>query len=135
MLFNRVQLTGAGQELPTKSMAGSGFLGNIKVTEVATDANVTLTIAQMAGGAINYTGFTAGRNLTTPTAAQILAAAPDMDVGDSFAFVVSIQDAFAGTWVAGTNVSLAGRATVPASGWALVVVEKTAATTVKWTVL
>jgi hypothetical protein len=58
-----------------------------------------------------------------------------MDIGDSFSLYVSIQDAFAGTWVAGTGVTLAGRATTPASSMSIVVVTKTSATTVKWTVL
>lgn len=135
MLFNRAQITSAGMELPQRSGAGSGMLGNLSVAEVTTDVNQTLTIAQMSGGAINYTGFTAGRNLTTPTAVEILAAAPDMDIGDSFSFLVSIQDAFAGTYVAGVGVTLAGRATTPASSWSWIVVTKTSVTTVSWRVL
>jgi hypothetical protein len=124
-----------GNEILQQAAAGAGIMDNISVTEIATDANQTLTVAQMSGGAILYTGFSAGRNLTTPTAALILAAATDMDIGDSFSFIVSIQDAFAGTWVAGTDVTLAGRATTPASSWSMVVVTKTSATTVRWTVL
>lgn len=136
MLFNRVLLANAGNSLPVKAGPASGLQSNIQVSVVTTDANQTLTIAQMAGGAVNYTGFSAGRNITTPTAAQILAAAPDMDINDSFSFIVSIQDAFAGTWVAGdANVTLAGRATTPASSWSWVVVTKTSATTVTVTVL
>ncbi len=136
MLFKRARITSKGAELPQAAAAGSGLMSNIAIFETAADANQTLTIAQMSGGAILYTGFSAGRNLTTPTAALILAAAPDMDIGDSFSFLVSIQDAFAGTWVAGDgNVTLAGRATTPASSWSYVVVTKTSATTVRWTVL
>jgi hypothetical protein len=114
---------------------GDGILANISPVEVTADTAQTLTVAQIAGGAINYTGFSAGRNLTTPAAADILAAYPDMDVGDSFSFLVSIQDAFAGTWVAGAGVTLAGRATTPASSWSWVVVTKTSDTTVTWRVL
>lgn len=134
MGFLRNQVSGAST-LMRPARQGDGLLAHVAVESIATDANVTLTVAQMAKGAINYTGFSAGRNLTTPTAALMIAAWPDMDIGDTYSFIVSIQDAFAGTWVAGTGVTLAGRTTVPASSWSWVVVEKTSATTVLWTVL
>ena len=133
-LFNRVQATSLSG-LPQIGRAGQGMLGNIAIAEVLTDANMTMTVAQMAGGAVYYSALSAGRQVTTPTAALILAAAPDMDIGDSFMFWVSIQDAFAITWVAGTTVTLAGRATTAASGSSLIVVTKTSATAVTWTVL
>lgn len=135
MLFKRVQYTGAGQELPGKSSVGTGMFGNVSITSKTTDANHTLTVAEMAGGVVYYSALSAGRSVTTPTAALILAAASDMDIGDTFIFIVSIQDAFAITWVAGTGVTLLGRATTPASSNSTIVVEKTSATTVNWTVL
>ena len=134
MLFKRLQHTAAGQDIPGKSGIGTGFYSNIKPVAVATDAAVTMTVDQMAGGMVQYTGFTAGRAITTPTAAAILAAAADMDIGDSFSFVVSIVPAFAGTWTAGTGVTLAGRATTPASSWSIITVTKLSATTVEWRV-
>jgi hypothetical protein len=132
-LFKRV-LTAPGTNIPEVSRAGLGFIGALQISSVATDAAVTMTVAQMAGGYVQYTGFTAGRAITTPTAALILAAAPDMDIGDSFSFVVSIVPAFAGTWTAGVGVTLSGRATTPASTWSIVTVTKTAAATVTWNV-
>lgn len=114
---------------------GDGLLAMIQMSNLATDANLTLTIPQISGGAIRFSGFTAGRNVTTPTAAQILAASPDMDIGDTFSLIVSVTPAFAATWVAGTGVTLAGRATTPASSFSWIVVEKTSATTVVWNVL
>ena len=134
MLFKRVDHTSMYVPTLSRSGIGTGLFANIRPVAVATDANVTLTVDQMSGGMIQYTGFTAGRNLTTPTAALILAAATDMDVGDSFAFIVSVVPAFAGTWVAGTGVTLAGRATTPASTWSIVTVTKLSATTVEWRV-
>lgn len=132
-LFNRVQsTTRAG--LPEVGRAGQGFLGNLTPVIVAADANATLTVAQMSGGLIQYTGFTAGRTLTVPTAAQILVAAPDMDIGDSFSFIVSVVPAFAGTWVTAAGVTLTGRATVPASSWSLITVTRTATAVVTWNV-
>lgn len=139
MGFNRALITSNGS-LPRPLRQGDGILANITVFEIATDAAQTLTVDQISFGAILYTGFSAGRNLTTPTGAALTAGFPDMEVGDSFCFVVSIQDAFAGTWVAGdANVILAGRATTPASSWSLVNVTRRADSGVTrqytWTVL
>ena len=131
MLFNRVLLENAGT-LPAKMRAGDGFVGNPVITEKLTDANHTITVAEMSTGVLYYSALSAGRTVTTPTAAQILAAAVGMDVGDSFVFLVSIQDAFAITWAAGTGVTLRGRATAPASSSTWIVVTKTSATTVDW---
>lgn len=131
MLFKRVNLMAANQ-LPTPMRMGDGFLGNPTIASKTTDANHTLTVAEMSGGLVYYSALSAGRQVTTPTAALILAAAPDMDVGDSFCFLVSIQDAFALTWAAGAGVTLLGRATTPASSSTWVVVTKTSSTTVDW---
>jgi len=130
-LFNRVQST-TRSGLPEIGRAGQGFLGNISIVTKSTNADHTITVAEMAGGMIYYDSLSAGRAVTTPTAALILAAAPDMDIGDSFSFVVSIQDAFAITWTAGVGVTLVGRATTPASSFSIITVTKLSATTVQW---
>lgn len=93
---------------------GDGIL-NPSISVVATDANAVLSAAQVAGGVIQFTGFTAGRNLTTDTAANYLLQFPEMDIGDAMQVIISITTAFAGTFVAGAGVTLAGRATVPAN--------------------
>ena len=131
MLFKRVELMAANQ-LPTPMRMGDGFLGNPTIVEKTTNVDHILTVAEMSGGLVYYSALSAGRQVTTPTAALILAAAPDMDIGDSFCFLVSIQDAFALTWVAGAGVTLLGRATTPASSSTWVVVTKTSSTTVDW---
>jgi len=131
MLFKRVMATDAAG-LPQVGRQGQGLLGNISITSKTTDADHTMTVAEMSGGMVYYSALSAGRAVTTPTAALILAACPDMDIGDSFSIVVSIQDAFAITWVAGANVTLVGRATTPASSWSLITVTKLSATTVQW---
>ena len=135
MFFKRALLTSHGNELTQRSAAGSGTVENLSVAVVATDANLTLTVDQLAGGAVQFSSFTAGRNVTTPTAASILAAAPDMEIGDSFSLYVSCVAAFAATYVAGAGVTLAGRATTPASSFSVVTVKKLSATTVEWRVL
>lgn len=134
MLFNRAAIYNAAA-LPSPMRQGTPLLGNVDVVEKTTDANHTLTVAEMAGGCVYYSALSAGRTVTTPTAALMLAAAPDMDIGDSFMVIVSIQDAFAITWAAGTGVTLRGKATTPASGSSIIVVKKTAAATVDWIVL
>lgn len=134
MLFQRALIAGQNS-LPMPMRQGTGLMGNMDISTIATDANLTLTVAQMGGGAVQFTSFSAGRTVTTPTAALILAAAPDMDIGDTFTLLVSCVAAFAATWAAGTGVTLAGRATTPASSYSVVVVKKTSATTVTWTVL
>lgn len=132
-LFNRV-LTAPGSSMPAVSRAGDGLFSRVAISSVATDTALTMTVAQMAGGMVQYTGFTAGRAVTTPTAALILAAAPDMDIGDSFQIIVSVVPAFAATWTAGVGVTLAGRATTPASSWSIVTITKTGAAAVNWNV-
>lgn len=113
---------------------GAGVYSVKLLNTVATDANYTVTVSDLAKGLLQFTGFTAGRNLTTPTAAAIIAAYPQMDIGDAIELDVSITVAFAGTWVAGTGVTLAGRATTPASTVTKCYITKTAADAVTWTV-
>ena len=131
MLFKR-PLIEAGTVMPAKMRAGDGLLGNPVITVKTTDTNHTITVAEISTGILYYSALSAGRNVTTPTAALILAAAPDMDIGDSFEFRVVIQDAFAITWVAGANVTLRGRTTTAASSSSTITVVKTSATTVDW---
>lgn len=135
MMFKRVKLASANNGgLDERARQGAGLFDMINWIAVATDAARVLSLDDISSGGIQFTGFTAGRNLTTPTAAAILAAAPDMDIGDSFSFFVSVTTAFAATYVAGAGVTLAGRATTPASSWSIVTVKKLSATTVEWRV-
>ncbi len=135
-MFSRFLRTdGLNGGLAQRSVAGDGIAANINESVIAADANATLSINDIAGGAVQFTGFTAGRNITTPTAAQILAAAPDMNIGDSFALLISTVAAFAGTFVANTGVTLAGRSTVPASSFSIVIVKRTGAAAFTWRVL
>lgn len=121
--------------LTRAARAGDNLNSSCSLTTIAADANATLTVATIAGGLVQFTGFTAGRTLTTDTAANIIAANPWMDIGDSFRVDVSIVTAFAGTLAAGTGITLAGKAAIPASGYNTLVFLKTGATTVTCTVL
>ena len=121
--------------LERQSRVGDGFVANPLVNVYATDAILTISIPQLLGGILQVTGLTAGRNFTTPTAADIIAAMPDMDIGDTYMFLVSVTTAFAITWVAGSGVTLAGRSTTPASTATWIAVTKTSSTAVTWNVI
>ena len=131
MLFKRAILD-TGTSMARKMRAGDGLVDNATITETTTNVNHTVTVAEISTGILYYSALSAGRNVTTPTAALILAAAAGMDIGDSFSFRVVIQDAFAITWVAGTGVTLRGRATTAASSSSVITVVKTSDTTVDW---
>lgn len=122
--------------LPQEQRSGGGWCMNTgKPVRVTTDADHTIPYANISGGALYYSALSAGRAATTPTAADILAANPEMDIGDSFNCLISIEDAFALTWAAGTGVTLAGRSTTPASSSTQVIITKLTATTVEWFVM
>jgi hypothetical protein len=134
MGMKRVLTQDAGSP-PSVAGPASGLMSNILPVEVTADTNQTITNAQISAGAVYYTGFSAGRNLTVPTAAVLLQTFGDMSIGDTITMFVSIQDAFAGTWVTATGVTLRGRATTPASSFSVVCITRTGAATFDWTVL
>lgn len=121
--------------LARNARVGDGLISHPAVTVVTADANDIVTVDKIAGGVIQYTGFSAGRNLTTDSAANIIAAFPNMDIGDTLELIVSVTTAFAGTWVAGAGVTLAGRATVLANTQQTVIIAKTGAAAVGWRAL
>lgn len=98
----------------------------------ATNADLTLTISDIARGVISFSSFSAARNVTTPTAAAIIAAVPNLNIGESICVDLAVSVAFAGTFVAGAGVTLKGKAAIPASGRVTVYIVKTSATTVDW---
>lgn len=129
MPFTRPVVQDGG--LPRPMRQGDGLMSNLSVFGFG-DANTTLAAAQITGGLISFTTLTAGRNITTPTAADLNVAFSNMDIGDSFLLTVSVIPGFALTWVANTGVSLAGRATAPASTCSFVLITKTGSATYTW---
>lgn len=130
-------LVNNGNGLPRVARQGDGWCTFLAPTIITTDAAVTLTSAQVTGsGLIQFTGWTATRAITTPTAAQILADNAEMDVGDSFVFAISIVPAFAATFVAGTGITITGRTTgIPGATSAMCVITRTGAATMDWRIL
>ena len=125
-----------GGGLPRYARQGDGFLTFLAPAIIAADANATLTSAQVTGsGAIQFTGWTAARVITTPTAAQIIADNSEMDIGDSFILMISVVAAFNATFTAGGGVSLSGRPSILGSTAATVVITRTGAATLDWRVL
>lgn len=82
-----------------------------RVLTAATDAATTLTGAQTTHAVVTMTP-TAARNLTIATAAQIVAAIPDAQVGTCFELTVinGAAATHAITLVAGSGVTLGGAA-------------------------
>jgi len=103
-------------------------LNNPATYSNAADSAQTIPVAAIQAGIYLRSGLGAGRTDTTATAAAILAANPTMDVGDSFLFLISNASAQVLTIAGGTDVTVAGTATVNASHrWFLFT--KTSATT------
>ena len=132
MAFKRIMVQEGGL---TRVMRAGDNWDNPALSIVTADANATVTAQQVLSGVTVFTGFTAGRTLTTDTAANLAAAFPEMDIGDAYGFTVSIIPAFAGTWAAGTGVTLGGRATVPAATAVTIYLIRTGAAAFTWYVL
>ena len=75
---------------------GDGMLANFAMTLFNAEADATLTVTDLAGGHI-FQGLTLTSDVvyTLPTAALVAAAAPSMDVGDAYSFMVTNSQAAA----------------------------------------
>jgi hypothetical protein len=117
-----------------QARVGDGWLANPLVTTNAASGNQSITVAMIAGGSGVFTGAAGAVNLTFPTASDILAAFPQMDIGDSLVCSLTNTAAQAATFVANTGNTLAGFATTNANTrWAIIT--KTAATTTTITII
>ena len=127
MSFNRALADVGGFD--QKGRPGFGWLAHLNPASDATDAAATISAAEMAGGLYIRSGITAGRIDTSDTAANILAANPEMDIGDSFILAVSNQSAQSLTLAGGTGVTASGNLVVLTLTCKFVVFTKTSATT------
>ena len=128
-MTGRFKIAGQGG-LDKVSRPGEAPVSTMLPTLITADAADTLTAAKFSLGCLLYTGLTASRNLTVDTAANYLAAFPQLDVGESIECVVGVSTAFALTLVTAAGVTLRGRATVPASTTCRIFVTRTGAATV-----
>ena len=96
----------------TSAKLGDGAVipSKLPIKEVVTlaDATATLTAANLVTQGVLKITPTAGRNLTTPTAAQIIALLTGYQLGTSFEFTVVVEAGYDVQILAGTNVTLIG---------------------------
>ena len=133
-MTGRLMIKGQGG-LAKEARPGEAPVSTMLPTLIAADAAATLTVANFSLGCLLFTGLTAGRTLTADTAANYLAAFPQLDIGESIECVVGVSTAFALTLVTAAGVTLRGRATVPANTTCRIFITKTSATTVDLTVV
>ena len=113
------------------SRAGDGWLAH-PITPVSdgTDGGVTITDLQVKSGIALFGGFTGANTITTPTAAELIAMLPGMNIDDTYVFIIANTAAFAGTVTAGDgDVTVAGIVALT-SKTVKAIVHKTSATTV-----
>jgi hypothetical protein len=86
----------------------ANVIDGVSVASVSTAGNATLTAAQILGGLILRDGGSANRTDTTPTAAQLVAAAVGVQLATGFEFVIRNAQAatYTLTLAAGTGVTL-----------------------------
>jgi hypothetical protein len=84
---------------------GEGFLDKPLVTTNAAAGNQTISVAQILGGVARFTGAAGAVTYTTPTAAALAAAMPDMDIGDTYMFKIVNTAAQTATIAGGTDVT------------------------------
>lgn len=136
MSMERAVLSDTGMNRLARN--GDGMLMYPSETVQATDSNQTITAAAIASGLYMRRSITAARSDTFDTAAAILAALPQMDVGDNYIFAISVQPAFALTLVASAAVTLETggvKTSVPASGLGFVMLTRTGTATLTYVVL
>jgi len=73
---------------------GDGLMANFSPKAFAAEADATLSLSELAGGYVHQgTTLTSDVVYTLPTAAAIIAAWDDMDIGDCFSFAVTNSQA------------------------------------------
>ena len=131
MSFTRACLYDQGLERLAR--AGDYQLLNPVITTNAAAGNQSITIPMISGGVGVFTGAAAGVQYTIPVAADIIAAYPQMDIGDSVMFtIVNTAAQIATLNTAATGVTYAGFTTANAQT-RQGIITKTSATTVTCT--
>lgn len=130
-MFSRAVVTQEG--LQRQARAGDGWLANPLITTNAAAGNQSITVAMIAGGAGVFTGAAGAVAYTIPVATDIIAAFPDMDIGDTLTFTVTNTAAQVATLnTAAAGVTYAGFTTANAQT-RTGIIEKLSSTTVKCT--
>ena len=112
-----------------KARAGEGFMANPVITTNASAGNQTVTAAAIMGGVARFTGAAGAVTYTMDTGANLAAAMPDMDIGDSYVFSIVNTAAQAATIAGSTGVTaIAGILTLNAASGLFALVKTAAAT-------
>jgi len=132
-MFVRAKVSDKGCERAVR--VGDGFLSNPLITTNAAAGNQNITLAMMLGGVGIFTGAGGAVAYTFPATADILAAMPGMDIGDSYEFKIRNSAAQNATLTAGdASTTLAGL-TVLNAATGTCILTKTAAATVSITTI
>lgn len=124
-MFVRPLVYGA-DGVPRAARPGDG-INNPQIFALTADSNQTMGVDAIASGIYKRT-ITSARTDTTATAAAILAAFPNMDVGDSFLVLINaIGNTL--TMAGGTDVTASGTLTVATATSRWFLFTKTSATT------
>jgi hypothetical protein len=134
MSFHRANITGPDR-LVQQSRAGDGLTANFIIKAYAAEADATLTLADINGGFIHQgTTLTSDVTYTLPTAAILAAAWTNMDIGDTYPFMVNNSQvgAFDVVIAVGTGITAVGAnntLSTPPQSTRTYVLKKTAAAT------
>lgn len=115
--------------MTVEANAGDLRAGNVVPASNATVGAGVLTAAQIASGCILRTAAGGAVTDTTDTAAAILAAMPDLAVGESFTCYYSNQNAAILTLAGGVGVTASGTLATAANTMKVLLFTKTSATT------
>ena len=114
MSQNRTQIDGGANNV-RQQQPGEVVLDQFKLIPLATIGAGTLLPGHILSGVLNRTGPTGAYSDTWPSASSILAASPQLSVGDSFSVLVRNTVAFAMTSVAGSGIVLGANTDIAAS--------------------
>lgn len=133
----RVQFDGASWTFNARVSAAAGFASssgdvNLKAATTLSDANATLTAAQMKQGMFTINP-TAPRTLTLDTAANIIAGMSGYQVGSHYSFAVLNLSAFLVTMAPGVGVTWVGKVAINACAGSFRIVVTSAATVTIYT--
>ena len=125
-MFNQSLIYKSGQQ--QKALQGDNpMCGLVPYTNAATGAS-TITAPMLAGG-VYIVAIGSAVTHTTDTAVNLLAANPDMSIGDTAAVIFSNPTAYVLTVAGGTAVTASGTLTVAAGASRTFLLTKTSATT------
>lgn len=126
-MFTRPCVYDKGME--RQARAGEGFMANPIIGTNSAAGNQTISVAQIMGGVARFTGAAGAVTYTTDTAANLAAAMPAMDIGDSYVFSIVNTAAQVATIAGGTGVTaIAGNLTLNAASGLFALVKTGAAT-------